>query len=149
VAFSDNAIAFLERKEAATFAELQRLRGQAENDLRTGATWKDQTGAARLRLFAKVTRLNERTFLFTLSHGVQYGRYFEKGTGIYGPNKRPIVIKATTKRGLYWGAERGGKPLIVKKVINPGMKARPIVGPTAEKYKKEIRDSLLDLWGAR
>jgi hypothetical protein len=57
----------------------------------------------------------------------KYGIWIEEGTGIYGPEGRPIEIVPTSKKALAFMI--GGAPVIVKRVMSPGMKARPFFGP--------------------
>jgi hypothetical protein len=54
-----------------------------------------------------------------------YARYLEEGTGIYGPKKKPILITARNKKGLFWGAhDAEGRAIVRRSVLSPGMKPR-------------------------
>ena len=56
---------------------------------------------------------------------LDYGRYLEEGTGIFGPKKRAITIIANKKKALYWGgSDEDGDALIRKRVVVKGIKPR-------------------------
>jgi hypothetical protein len=56
---------------------------------------------------------------------MQYARFVEEGTGIYGPLGKPILITATKRKGLFWGAyDANGRPIVRKRVVVKGMKPR-------------------------
>lgn len=57
---------------------------------------------------------------------VKYARAVEEGTGVYGPQHRPITIMAKKRKALFWGAfdEKTGKPLFRRQTIVQGMKPR-------------------------
>jgi hypothetical protein len=78
---------------------------------------------------------------------LEYARYVEYGTGIYGPLKRPILITAKAKKGLFWGAyDAEGDPVIRRRVQVKGMKPRsPFAQAVAEflpRYVEVIRQEL-------
>jgi len=76
-------------------------------------------------LTAKIERLDAKTVQGRVGTWLQYAPYVEEGTGIYGPQKQPIVIMARAKRGLFWGAyDANGKPIIRRSVKVLGMKPR-------------------------
>ena len=134
MAFSDNAIAHLERKIGGMPALMLNLAGKAEEEMKMFAPWRDRTSHARGGLHAGVEAGNGRFVLF-LAHSMEYGVYLEEGTP-------PHVIKPKEKKALHWvGAKHP-----VKRVKHPGTKARPIVRPTAEQYKTKLRDAVLDWW---
>ncbi|HEX4135914.1 MAG TPA: HK97 gp10 family phage protein [Bryobacteraceae bacterium] len=56
---------------------------------------------------------------------LEYARYLEEGTGVFGPKGQPITILPTNKKALWWGAFDGnGKALIRKRAVIQGMQAR-------------------------
>ncbi|MGE5487567.1 MAG: HK97 gp10 family phage protein [bacterium] len=66
---------------------------------------------------------------------LEYARYVEYGTGIYGPLKRPITIAAKNKRGLFWGAyDEDGKPIVRRRVQIKGMKPRSPFGQAVAEF---------------
>lgn len=74
---------------------------------------------------AVVERISDDLIEGKVGSHLEYARYLEEGTGIYGPAKRPIVIVPTTKRALFWGAfGAGGKPIMARRVVIKGI--RPI-----------------------
>ena len=76
---------------------------------------------------------------------LEYARYLEEGTGVFGPKGQPITIVAKNAKGLFWGAYDGnGKALIRKKVIVQGMKPRPTfataIAQFLPRYQQIIQD---------
>jgi len=141
MALGDQTREFIERKKAGLYTLLDDWAGQLENYAKTHAPWTDRTGHARQGLHAGVDVRGEQLVLY-LSHGVEYGRYLEEGTGKYGPKGKPFMIKPVNKKALYWeGAEHP-----VKKVTHPGMKARAIIGPTVDTHLSRIRKTVIDYW---
>lgn len=66
---------------------------------------------------------------------LEYARYVEYGTGIYGPLKRPITIVAKAKRGLFWGAyDEDGKAIVRRRVQIKGMKPRSPFGQAVAEF---------------
>jgi hypothetical protein len=66
---------------------------------------------------------------------LEYARYVEHGTGIYGPLKRPIIIAAKSKRGLFWGAYDGdGNAIVRRRVQIKGMKPRSPFGQAVAEF---------------
>ena len=56
---------------------------------------------------------------------LEYARYLEEGTGIYGPKKRAITIVAKNKKALYWGgSDSNGGPLVIRRVVVKGIQPR-------------------------
>lgn len=60
-------------------------------------------------------------FEYHIQSGVAYALAVHTGTGIHGPEGRPIEIVPVNKKALYWP----GAPHPVKRVLNPGRKADP------------------------
>lgn len=50
-----------------------------------------------------------------------YAEHVHEGTGVYGPNGRPIVIAPTNKKALFWP----GAAHPVKKVVQQGVRPNP------------------------
>lgn len=129
----------LERRKAATFALAQRWAGRMESDAKLGASWNDRTGHARQGIHGGAERRGEEAILY-LAHTVRYGQWLELGSP-------PHVIRAKTKKGLFWGAARAdGKPLIVRSVNHPGTKARPIIRPTIERNLPALKADIKRIW---
>lgn len=138
---ADRVQEVIDRKVAGTYALLLDWAGQLEGYAKENAPWTDRTGHARQGIHGGVDSDGNK-FILYLSHGVEYGRYLEEGTGKYGPKGKPFTIEPVDKKALYWeGAEHP-----VKKVTHPGMKPRSIIGPTFDANIKRIRDSLHELW---
>lgn len=133
----DNVQDFVERKKAGLHALLLNWAGTLEGDARQNAPWKDRFGHARQGIHAGVDVLAEGFILF-LAHGMRYGEYLEKGTGIYGPHKKPI--KPVKKKALYGP----GLPHPVKQI--KGMKPQPIIKPTVDANIERIRKTVSEYW---
>lgn len=131
----DNARAHMRRKQAGAFAIIQNLAQTAEGEMKTGATWTDRTATARRALHSGARPMGKNKIVMYLAHGVKYGTFLEEGT-------KPHVIRPKNKKALYWR----GAAHPVKKVNHPGTKARPIVLPTAKKYKGKIKQALAKWW---
>ncbi|MEK3673542.1 hypothetical protein [Paenibacillus sp. FSL R10-2771] len=132
----DNARAHMRRKQAGAFAIIQNLAQTAEGEMKTGATWTDRTATARRALHSGARPMGKNKIVMYLAHGVKYGTFLEEGT-------KPHVIRPKNKKALYWR----GAAHPVKKVNHPGTKSRPIVLPTAKKYKGKIKQALAKWWG--
>ncbi len=63
----------------------------------------------------------------------QYAPYVEFGTGIYGPQKRPIVPR--TKKALAWKSEGG--EMIIRRSVR-GMRPRPYLKPAFDAKLREV-----------
>ncbi len=78
---------------------------------------------------------------------LEYARYLEEGTGMFGPKGRPIEILPSSKKALFWGAFDGnGKALIRKRVLIKGIKPRaPFATAIARfipRYEVIVREEL-------
>lgn len=74
---------------------------------------------------AVVTRISADLVEGKVGTWIEYARYLEEGTGVYGPRKRPITIVARRRRGLFWGAyDEHDDPIVRKRVTIQGMKPR-------------------------
>lgn len=133
MALSDNVLDFINRKNALMYAFCDNWARELENQAKLNKQWKDRSSHAVQGLRGDVSTKNNQ-FTISLSHGVEYGTFLETGTGIYGPNKKPI--------NLYWKDKDSNKHFYESN----GMKPRPTVGPTMEKNKYKIRDDVIRLW---
>lgn len=76
---------------------------------------------------------------------VHYALYVHEGTGIHGPEGRPIEIRPVRKKALYWP----GAAHPVTKVLHPGQKPNPYVtraiettsGRVSEFIQRAIRET--------
>ena len=139
--FGDKAIEHTERKMAGFYALLQSFTGPLEGYAKEYASWIDRTGHARQGIHSGVEDRGNEIALY-LAHGVEYGQHLETGTGIHGPRKEAYVITPKEKKALFWP----GAPHPVKKVLHPGMKAQPIIGPTLDVHIPRFRKLILDYW---
>lgn len=107
------------------------------------------------------TMIEERGYSITARVGtnVHYGPHLEYGTGKWGPKHAPYEIKPKTKKALAWKSgsvasdiatgralfrsgktgrlvkSRGSAAMIVRrKVIHPGIRPRPFLGPAFERH---------------
>lgn len=145
MAASDKAVEYMKRRKAAMYALVLNVAKQAEGDMRQHAPWKDRTAHARQALHTGVKRSGDK-IVMSLAHGTVYGSYLETGTGLHGPKKQAYEIKPSSKKALRWAGPAG--PVYARKVKHPGIKPRPIVEPTARKYKVILRNAARKLWGA-
>ena len=66
---------------------------------------------------------------------LEYARYLEEGTGVFGPKGQPFQILPSAKKALFWGAfDGGGRALIRKSVIIQGMKPRAPFGTAIARF---------------
>ena len=134
MSFSDNALDFINRKHARTYALADNWARNLENEAKANAPWKDRTGHAIQGLHGDA-KMNDGEITISLSHGVEYGGILEEGS-------KPHIIRPKNKKALYWkGADHP-----VKLVHHPGTKKYATVGPTMEKNKYKIRDDVIRLW---
>jgi len=59
---------------------------------------------------------------------LEYGVHLDQGTGLYGPEGKPYEIKPKNKKALKF--KKGGKDVIVKKVMHPGIHPNPWIRNT-------------------
>jgi hypothetical protein len=65
----------------------------------------------------------------TVGTHMAYAPFVEYGTGVFGPARRPIVVAAKRKRGLFWGAyDAKGRPVVRRSVKIQGMQPRAMFG---------------------
>ncbi len=74
---------------------------------------------------ATVVKISEDVIEGKVGTPLQYAKFLEEGTGIYGPNRQPIAIVAKNRKALFWGAYDGsGGPLFRTRAIVKGIKPR-------------------------
>ncbi len=94
------------------------VEGNAKQQLRPGRGKK--TGTLQRDIRGIVEEAGERGRVGT---NISYALDVHEGTGLYGPKKRPIAIKARNKKALFWkGAEHP-----VRSVKSPGMRGIPFL----------------------
>lgn len=114
------------RKKAGIYLIAESEGKRMESEAKAKASWTDRTGNTRNSIHGGADRNTSGATLY-LAHGSKVGGYLEEGTGIYGPKGRPIrPVKA---KALAFKVD--GQWVITKEV--KGMKARPIIKPTAQK----------------
>jgi len=129
----------LDRKVAGLHALGTHLGKELEKDAKSTASWTDRTGATRAAIHGGADKTDNGTTVY-VAHGSKVGMYHELGTGIYGPNKRPITPK--NKKALKF--QIGGKTIFVKSI--KGIKANPVLENTAKKNKSEIENAIRRYW---
>lgn len=116
----------INRKKAGIYLIAQTEGKRMESEAKAKASWTDRTGNTRNAIHGGAGRNKDGATLY-LAHGSKVGGYLEEGTGIYGPKGRPIrPVKA---KALVF--KINGQLIFAKEV--KGMKARPIIKPTAQK----------------
>jgi hypothetical protein len=136
-----NVSEYIARKKAGMHALLLHWAGTLESEAKQNAEWKDRLAHARQSIHSGVDA-GANKFILYLAHGMRYGQYLEKGTGVHGPHKKPFVIRPKNKKALFWK----GLPHPVKKVTIQGMKAQPIIKPTIEANMEKIGKSVVEYW---
>lgn len=101
-------------------------------------------GNLRRSIHAQVAGLGGFTGKVIQDTGVaKYGPYVHFGTGLYGPEKREIIIKPVNKKALFWK----GAAHPVKRVKVKGMKPRPFMKKAFDEKKGEapeiVREEIL------
>jgi len=71
---------------------------------------------------------------------VKYAYWVHEGTGLYGPLKRPYIIRPKTKKALRFKV--GGKYIFVKKVVHPGIRPNPFYTRAIMKQDAWVRKRL-------
>lgn len=110
------------------------------NQAKNKAYWKDRTGHARQNINGGVTG-NLSEFELYLAHGTEYGEWLEKGTGVYGPTKRPIV--PVQAKILSW-VDTDGQRHFAKSV--KGIKPMPILEDTLKNNKELVITTIEKYW---
>lgn len=143
----DEVRAKIERRKAATFALAQNVGKNMEGDARQKASWEDRTGHARQGIHGgavirrNASRSDDGQAIIFLAHTMRYGGYLETGTGIYGPKKQPV--KPKYKKMLRFPV--GGGKYIATGAVK-GMRPRPIIKPTAQRYIGTLRQAVREIW---
>jgi predicted amino acid-binding ACT domain protein len=96
---------------------------------------------------AVVEKISEDISEGRVGSALEYARYLEEGTGVFGPKGQPFTIVPKAKKALFWGAFDGnGKALIRKRAVIQGMQARaPFATAIARfipRYEEILRDEL-------
>lgn len=94
-----------------------------------------KTGTLRRSIHAEVGSIGSFTGKVIQDTGVaKYGPMVHFGTGLYGPEKREIIIKPVNKKALFWkGAAHPVKSVKVK-----GMKPQPFMKEAFDEKKKDV-----------
>lgn len=124
--FCDGVRESLRRKKAETFLLCKNISAHMEAKAKSIAPWQDRVGHARQSINHNTQLLGDDIEM-TVSHGVEYGRYLEKGT-------RPHDIKRTSVKN---------KEYIIH---HPGTKAYPAIIPAIEYGKKQLDMEIKKLW---
>lgn len=111
---------------------------------------------------AVVTKSNATEVEVEIGPSVKYGEYVEKGTGVYGPNRKPFVVKVKTAKALRWITAQGiaiskagkvskrsagNKYAFAKEVTIQGMKPRPYMVPAFEaKQEDAAQTAMAVIW---
>lgn len=89
-----------------------------------------------------------------IANDVEYAKWVESGTGIYGPEHRPYVIVPKDPNGvLAWRDPKTGKWIHAKKVIHPGSPGNHMLALAAHVVEAEVEGGpifqrILDEWVA-
>ncbi|MDD6697862.1 MAG: hypothetical protein PUE51_05895 [Veillonellaceae bacterium] len=132
--FCDKAREYVTRGKAATWLLCDNIAKGMETYAKEHAAWKDRTAHARQSINGRATQAGD-TCQMTISHGVRYGKYLEKGTP-------PHIITPKSRKALYWN----GASHPVRLVHHPGTKGYPTILPAAEHGKEELKKAVLALW---
>lgn len=124
--FTDNVKKYIARRRMYMYTLCDDVSQQMEKTAKDVSSWKDRSGHARQNLNHD-TQIKGDEIEMTVSHGVKYGRYLEKGTAAHD-------IKRTSKYG---------KEYIIR---HPGSKPYPAIAPAAEKGKELLKKYVDELW---
>lgn len=126
----------INRKVAGLYLLGQNIGSDLEKQARSNASWTDRTGNTRRAIHGGADKLNNGATIY-LAHGSIVGLYMEEGTA-------PHVIRPKNKKALRFTV--GGSTIFAKKVNHPGIKARPIVEPTADASWPTIKRQVRRYW---
>lgn len=126
----------IDRKVAGLYLLGQNIGSDLEKQARSNASWTDRTGNTRRAIHGGADRKSSGTVVY-LAHGSIIGLYMEKGTA-------PHVIRPKNKKALRFTS--GGSTIFAKRVNHPGIKARPIIDPTAESNLPRIKRQVRRYW---
>lgn len=133
----------IERKKAGMHLLAKSIGKNMESIAKQTATWTDRTGNTRRNIHGGADKTNQGAVVY-LAHGTKVGLFLEEGTGIYGPKGRPFEIRPKNKQALRFNI--GNETVFAKKVIHPGMKAQPVIEPTADAEWPEIKKQVRRYW---
>ncbi len=138
MALGDKIKADIKRKTAGMHLLATHIGKDLERQAKSNASWTDRTGNTRQAIHGGGEQSKNSALLY-LAHGSMVGTYLETGT-------RPYVIRPKNKKALRFVS--GGKEIFAKKVNHPGIKARPVVGPTVESNWPKIKQQVRRYWGS-
>lgn len=72
MAFSDNVLDFINRKNAMMYAFCNNWASELENQSKSNIPWKERSHHARQSLHGDV-KVENKEYTISLSHGVEYG----------------------------------------------------------------------------
>lgn len=124
--FCDGVRENLRRKKEATYLLCKNISAHMEAKAKSIAPWQDRVGHARQSINSE-TQLSGDDIEMTVSHGVNYGRYLEKGT-------HPHDIKRTSVKNKKYT------------IHHPGTKPYPAIIPAIEYGKKQLDMEIKKLW---
>lgn len=143
MALGDQIIEQIKRKKAGLHLLAEAIGGGLESQAKQTASWTDRTGNTRRNIHGGADKTRKGSTIY-LAHGTKVGGYLEEGTGKYGPTGRPYVIVPKNKKALRFNV--GGSTVFASKVIHPGMKAQPVVGPTVDSEFPRIKKQVKRYW---
>ena len=98
-------------------------RGTFELLRRIQAKSPKKTGTLVRSLHADIQRLTADLIEGRVGTWLEYARWLEEGTGLYGPRKQAIQIVPRAKKGLFWGAyDDNGGPVVRRRTVVKGIK---------------------------
>ena len=62
-----------------------------------------KTGLLKKSIVGLFKKINEDLIEGRVGSGMEYARYVEYGTGVYGPKGKPFVVEAKPGKTLFWG----------------------------------------------
>ena len=124
--FTDNVKKYIARRRMKMYTLCDNVSERMEEVAKKVSSWKDRSGHARQSLNHD-TQIKGEEIEMTVSHGVKYGKYLEKGT-------LPHDIKCTSKHD---------KEYIIR---HPGSKPYPAITPAAEKGKELLKKYIDEIW---
>lgn len=134
--FTDNVRDYMRRRKAATYMLCESISEYMEKTAKRQARWTDRTAHARQSINHD-TQMAGEDITMTVAHGVEYGKYLEKGT-------EPHEIKLKNKKAFMWN----GLPHPIRKnpIHHPGTKPYNTLKLAAIRGKERLKNSLDRLW---
>lgn len=136
MALGDQTSGYIERKIAGLYLLGEHIGKNMERQAKSNASWIDRTGNTRRAIHGGADKTPRGVVLY-LAHGSMVGTFLEEGT-------RPYVIRPKSKKALRFVS--GGKTIFAKRVDHPGIKARPVVGPTVDSNWPNIKRQVRTYW---